>query len=153
MFVKMAALLHHKYVGLLCNVYVTHLPYEPDLQLQIRIYYVFWWPITVAASSETLTVFARSNTRNAGSNLTPDIDICVRLFCVCVVLCSGRGLATGWSPVRGVQLKNRPKSKGLLSHREVFWCLTIITLTHACYFWFVVISIATFKANHESSAV
>jgi hypothetical protein len=27
---------------------------------------------------------------------------CVRLFCVCVVLCVGRGLATRWSPVQGV---------------------------------------------------
>jgi hypothetical protein len=28
--------------------------------------------------------------------------VCVRLFCVCVVLCIGRGLATGWSLVQGV---------------------------------------------------
>jgi hypothetical protein len=27
----------------------------------------------------------------------------VRLFCVCVVLCVGSGLATGWSPIQGVQ--------------------------------------------------
>jgi hypothetical protein len=28
---------------------------------------------------------------------------CVRaFFCVCVVLCLGRGLATSWSPVQGV---------------------------------------------------
>jgi hypothetical protein len=27
---------------------------------------------------------------------------CVRLFCVCVVLCAGSGLATGWSLVQGV---------------------------------------------------
>jgi hypothetical protein len=26
---------------------------------------------------------------------------CLRLFCVCVVLCVGNGLATGWSPVQG----------------------------------------------------
>jgi hypothetical protein len=25
------------------------------------------------------------------------MDVCVRLFCVCVVLCVGSGLATGWS--------------------------------------------------------
>jgi hypothetical protein len=46
----------------------------------------------------------------------------VRLFCVCAVLCIGRGLATGWSPVQGVQpnvyrikkLKKRPRpNKGL----------------------------------------
>jgi hypothetical protein len=28
--------------------------------------------------------------------------MCMRLFCVCVVLCLGRGLATGQSLVRGV---------------------------------------------------
>jgi hypothetical protein len=28
--------------------------------------------------------------------------LCVRLFCVCVVLCSDSGLATGWSLVQGV---------------------------------------------------
>jgi hypothetical protein len=26
----------------------------------------------------------------------------VRLFCVCVILCVGSGLATGWSPVQGI---------------------------------------------------
>jgi hypothetical protein len=30
------------------------------------------------------------------------MDVCARLFCVCVVLCVGSGLATGWSPVQGV---------------------------------------------------
>jgi hypothetical protein len=28
--------------------------------------------------------------------------VCVRLFCVCVVMCVGSGLATGWYPVQGV---------------------------------------------------
>jgi hypothetical protein len=28
--------------------------------------------------------------------------VCMRLFCVCVVLCLGSGLATGWSLVEGV---------------------------------------------------
>jgi hypothetical protein len=28
--------------------------------------------------------------------------VCMRLFCVCVVLSVGSGLATGWSPVQGV---------------------------------------------------
>jgi hypothetical protein len=50
------------------------------------------------------------------------VDVCVRLFCVCVVLCVGSGLATGSSPVQGglpilyriKKLKKRPKSnKGL----------------------------------------
>jgi hypothetical protein len=30
----------------------------------------------------------------AGSNPTQDMDVCVLLFCVCVVLCVGNGLAT-----------------------------------------------------------
>jgi hypothetical protein len=29
------------------------------------------------------------------------MDVCVRLFCVCVVLCAGSGLVTSWSPVQG----------------------------------------------------
>jgi hypothetical protein len=30
------------------------------------------------------------------------MDVCVCLFCVCVDLCVGSGLATGWSPIQGV---------------------------------------------------
>jgi hypothetical protein len=41
------------------------------------------------------TVFARSNTGIVGSNRTQGMDVCVRLLCVCVVLCVGSGLATG----------------------------------------------------------
>jgi hypothetical protein len=52
-------------------------------------------PITVAARSKAWTVFARSNAGNVGSNPTQGMDVCVRLFCVCVVLCVGSGLATG----------------------------------------------------------
>jgi hypothetical protein len=52
--------------------------------------------------------------------------VCLCLFCICVVLCVGRGLATGCYPVQGVlpnvyrikKLKKRPRSKGLKSHRE-----------------------------------
>jgi hypothetical protein len=52
---------------------------------------------------------------------------CVRLFWVCVVLCVGRGLATGWSSVQGVlktvyrikKLKKRPRpNKGLQGHNN-----------------------------------
>jgi hypothetical protein len=49
--------------------------------------YTYLRPITVAACSEALTVFARSNTGIMGSNLTWGMDVCLRLFCVCVVLC------------------------------------------------------------------
>jgi hypothetical protein len=46
------------------------------------------------------------------------MDVCVRWFCVCVVLCAGNGLATSWSPVKGVlpsvyrikKLKKWPRS-------------------------------------------
>jgi hypothetical protein len=47
-------------------------------------------------------VFAPSNTGFVGLNPTRDMDVCVRLFSVYVVLCIGRGLATGSSPVQGV---------------------------------------------------
>jgi hypothetical protein len=57
-------------------------------------------PITVAAGSKAWTLFARSNAGIVGSNRTQGMDVCVRLFCVCVVLCVGSGLATGWSPVQ-----------------------------------------------------
>jgi hypothetical protein len=49
---------------------------------------VLWKPITVAARSN-------SNTGIVGSNSTRGMDVCVRLFCVCVVLCVDSGLATG----------------------------------------------------------
>jgi hypothetical protein len=61
-------------------------------------------PITVAAQSKTWTVFDRSNAGIVGSNTTQGMDVCVRLLCVCVVLCVGSGLATGWSPVQGILL-------------------------------------------------
>jgi hypothetical protein len=75
-------------------------------------------PITVAARSKAWTVFARSNTGIVGSNPTRGMDVCVRLFCVCVVLCVGSGLVKGCSPVQGVlptvyrikELKKRPRS-------------------------------------------
>jgi hypothetical protein len=75
-------------------------------------------PITVAARSKAWIVFARSNAGIMGSNPIQDMDVCVRLFCVCVVLYVGSGLATGWSPVQGVllsvkkikELKKRPRS-------------------------------------------
>jgi hypothetical protein len=63
-------------------------------------------------------LFAPSNTGIVGSNPTQGMDVCVRLFFVCVVLCVGSGLATGWHLVQGVlptvyrikKLKNRPGS-------------------------------------------
>jgi hypothetical protein len=57
---------------------------------------------TVAARSKAWTVFARSDAGIVDSNPTQGMDVCVRLFCVCIVLCVGSGLATGWSLVQGV---------------------------------------------------
>jgi hypothetical protein len=59
-------------------------------------------PVTVATRSKAWTVFAHSKAGIVGSNLTRGMDVCVRLFCVSVVLCLRRGLATGWSLVQGV---------------------------------------------------
>jgi hypothetical protein len=44
-------------------------------------------PITVATRSKAWTVFARLNAGIVGSNPIQGIDVCVRLFCVCAVLC------------------------------------------------------------------
>jgi hypothetical protein len=79
-------------------------------------------PVTVATRSKAWTVLDHSNAGIVGSNPTPGMDVCVRLFYVYVVLCVGSGLATDWSPVQGVlptvyrikKLKKRPRpNKGL----------------------------------------
>jgi hypothetical protein len=49
-----------------------------------------------------MEIFARSNTEIVGSHPTRGMDVCVRLFCVCVVLCICSGLEMGRSPVQGV---------------------------------------------------
>jgi hypothetical protein len=59
-------------------------------------------PITVATRSRAWTAFPRTNTGIVGSNPIRGMDVCVRLICVCVVLCVDSDLATGWSPVQGV---------------------------------------------------
>jgi hypothetical protein len=78
------------------------------------------WPITAVVRSKAWTIFAHSNNGIVGSIPTWGMDVCVRLFYVCV-LCEGSGLVTGWSPFQVVlptvyrikKLKNRPRSKGL----------------------------------------
>jgi hypothetical protein len=72
----------------------------PFITSQFRFSFViaYFLPITVAARSMAWTVFARSKTGVLGSNLTWGMDVCVRLFWVCTVLCAGSALATGWSP-------------------------------------------------------
>jgi hypothetical protein len=58
-------------------------------------------PVTVAERSEAWNVFALSNTGIVGSDLTQGMDVCLRLFCVCFVLCR-------WQPCDG--LIPRPRS-------------------------------------------
>jgi hypothetical protein len=55
-------------------------------------------PTTVAARSKASTVFPCSNAGIVGSKPTQGMNVCLRLYCVCV----GSSLATGWSPVQGV---------------------------------------------------
>jgi hypothetical protein len=55
-------------------------------------------PTTVVARSKAWTVIVHLNIGVVGSDLTRGIDVCVRLFCVCAVLCVGGGLATGCPP-------------------------------------------------------
>jgi hypothetical protein len=61
-----------------------------DIQLSTWCYV----PITGAARSKAWTVFAHSNTGIVGLNPTRGKNVCVHLFCVCVVLCVGSGLET-----------------------------------------------------------
>jgi hypothetical protein len=58
---------------------------------------LFREPITVVARSKAWTLFARLYTVIVGSNPTWSLDVCVRIFCVYVVLCAGNGLATGFA--------------------------------------------------------
>jgi hypothetical protein len=48
------------------------------------------------------TIFVSSNTGIVGSNPNRGMNVCVRVFCVRVVLCVCIGLATCWSPVQGI---------------------------------------------------
>jgi hypothetical protein len=52
-------------------------------------------PITEAARSEACNDFTRSNAGIVGPNPTQGMDVCLRLFYICVVLCVGSGLTTG----------------------------------------------------------
>jgi hypothetical protein len=54
----------------------------------------------VAARSKVWTAFVRSNAGIMGSKPTRGINVCVRLLCLCVVLCVDSGLATDWTPVQ-----------------------------------------------------
>jgi hypothetical protein len=70
-----------------------------------------WYtPVTVAERSKAYTIFACSEVGIVGLNPNKAwmIGMCVFLFCVCVFLCLGRGLATSWSLVHGVLPSLKP---------------------------------------------
>jgi hypothetical protein len=82
--------------------------------------------ITVAAWSKAWHVFARSKAGIVCSNPTQGMDVCLRLFCVCAVVCVGSGLASGWSPVQGVlptvlRLRNLSETKCLTDALRSKW--------------------------------
>jgi hypothetical protein len=72
-------------------------------------------PVTVPERSKPCTVFARSEAGIVGSNWC----VC-SFFCVCVVLCLGRSLATSWSPVQGVlpSVKDQETEKSALCSKS-----------------------------------
>jgi hypothetical protein len=72
------------------------------IQKRISIIGLFFWRPHKLTTSKAWTVFAGSNTGIVSSNPNRGINFCVCLFRVCVVLCVGRGLATGLSPVERV---------------------------------------------------
>jgi hypothetical protein len=57
--------------------------------------------IRVVTLSKTWTVFTSSFTGVVISNATQGMDVCLRLFCVRVLLLVD-SLVTGWSPIQGV---------------------------------------------------
>jgi hypothetical protein len=84
----------------------------------LTLYKIYYMQVTVAPRSKAWTVFARSKAWIVGSNRTQCMDGCIAcVHSLCVVLCIGRGLATGWSSVQGVlptmyrmkKLKKRPR--------------------------------------------
>jgi hypothetical protein len=59
-------------------------------KINLRNFDCFWFlrvrlPITVAALFKAWTVFTRSNAGIVGLNPTQSMDVCVCLFCGCVV--------------------------------------------------------------------
>jgi hypothetical protein len=71
------------------------------LALQTSYYFYCYWIlfcrkfINLRVVSVEVTVFASSKAGIVGSNPTQSMDVCGSLFCVCVDLCIGSGLATG----------------------------------------------------------
>jgi hypothetical protein len=61
-------------------------------QVNVRTKHDLTEHVFTEISDLSITVFNRSNAGIVGSNPTQGTNICVRLFCVCVVLCVGSGL-------------------------------------------------------------
>jgi hypothetical protein len=78
----------------------------------------------VPARSKAWTVFVRSNIGIVGSNPARGIDVRICVFCVCLALCVGSGLTSGWSPVKGV-LPNEYRIKKLKTGQGPNGCTTI----------------------------
>jgi hypothetical protein len=76
-----------------------------------------FWPNAVVALSKVRTAFAFSNTGVVGSNPTLGMDVCMRLLCLCIVLCVGSGLAMAVPPSKEsyrlcIGLRNRKDGQG-----------------------------------------
>jgi hypothetical protein len=102
------------------------------------VFYKFLMPITVATGSKAWTVFASSNTGVMGSNPTRSMHVCVRLFCVCVVLCAGMGVSTGWSPSKEsyrlcTRLRNWKSSQDQTAVQSLKDKETNFSFSNTCY--------------------
>jgi hypothetical protein len=109
--------------------------YNTRLHIAFIFMQIIYVPITLAARFRAWNAFTRSIAGIVGSNPTQGMDVCVRLFCVCVVLCVGSCLATGSSPVQGVlptmyrikELKKRPRSnKSTAIDRYEMWSFRLL---------------------------
>jgi hypothetical protein len=100
----------------LCSILITCLSRlnVPDFINPVISSCRFQWPRGLRHDVSSL-----SRTLESFSNPTQDMDVCVHLFCVCIALCVGSGLAKGSSPAQGVlptvcaikKLKKRPRFK------------------------------------------
>jgi hypothetical protein len=94
---------------------------------EIHEYFHKCQPLTVTARSKKWTVFARSNP-------TRGMDVCLRLFCVYVVLSVGSGFATDWFQSKEfywmcIGLRNWKRGQGLKSCRVIER-----EFSNACYY-------------------
>jgi hypothetical protein len=71
----------------------------------------------VATQSEAWTVFTRSNTEIVASNPTGGMDVCVRLFCIYVVLFVGNDLATVYR-IRKTEKEGRHNKRAVELNKE-----------------------------------